>query len=78
MRSQNMTIVMERNSHCFCMVGMVINLIVGVYTRIPYQNWDDQPQYKELIMICATILHIRRQFGWMAWENKIGSWLAQA
>ena len=38
------------NSHCFPMVGMVINLIVGVYMpiiRMPYWRWDDHPQYKE-------------------------------
>ena len=46
------------NSHCFPMVGMVINLIVGVYklcilythyTDSRHWRWDDHPQYKELI-----------------------------
>ena len=39
------------NSHCFPMVGVVINLIVGVYTpiiRIPIKGWMSIPNTRSL------------------------------
>ena len=57
------------NSHCFPIVGMAINLVVGVYipiVRSPYYRWDDHPQCKEWRSIDPGTcdFHLGEIWGW--------------